>query len=87
MMERECLETDLTSWVVGPYHGALPGPMRMKLRLDGEVIVSGTAETGFMHRGLEKTMELHSWQAAVSYADRLDPEGAVFGELVLCDCT
>jgi NADH-quinone oxidoreductase subunit D len=80
----ECLQTDLTSWTIGPYHGALPGPMSIRLRLDGEVIVAGDVETGFLHRGLEKAFELQSWQSAVSYADRLDPEAAAFGELALC---
>lgn len=80
----ECLKTDVTAWEIGPYHGALPAPMKLKLRLDGEVIVSGTVETGFLHRGLEKAIELHSWQAAVAYSDHLDPEAAVFGELALC---
>ena len=76
--------SDLTSWEIGPYHPALPGPMILKLKLDGEVIVSGEVETGFLHKGLEKSFEVHSWQAAIPYADRLDPEGAVFGELALC---
>lgn len=80
----EIIKTDLTSWEIGPYHSALPGAMKLRLNLDGEIIVSGTAETGFLHRGLEKAMELHPWQAAVTYADHLDPEGAVFGELALC---
>ncbi|MCM2278024.1 MAG: hypothetical protein NDJ89_08090 [Oligoflexia bacterium] len=82
MLER--LRTDLTYWEIGPYHGALPGPMRLKLRIDGEIIVSGELETGFLHRGLEKAMELHPWPATITYADHLDPEAAVFGELALC---
>src|SRR5436190_20891043 len=81
---QEKLRTDLTDWEIGPYHGSLPGPMRLKLKLDGEIIVSGEIETGYLHRGLEKAFELHSWQASVSYADHLDPEGAIFGELALC---
>jgi NADH-quinone oxidoreductase subunit D len=80
----ETLKTDLTQWEIGPYHGALPGPMRLKLRLDGEIVVSGEVETGYLHRGLEKALELHSWQASITFADHLDPEGAVFGELALC---
>jgi NADH-quinone oxidoreductase subunit D len=39
---------------------------------------------GFLHRGLEKTFELHDWTAAMVYADHLDPESAVMGELALC---
>jgi NADH-quinone oxidoreductase subunit D len=80
----ETLNTDLTLWEIGPYHGSLPGPMKLRLKLDGEIIVSGAVETGYLHRGLEKSFELHSWQASIAYADHLDPEGAVFGELALC---
>jgi len=82
--EKERLRTDLASWEIGPYHGALPAPMQLQLTLDGEVIVSARVETGFLHRGLEKTFELHLWQSAPAYADHLDPEGSVFGELALC---
>ncbi len=80
----EPFRTDLTTWEIGPYHGSLPAPMRLRLSLDGEIIARCQVETGFLHRGLEKACELHSWKAAVSYADHLDPESAVFGELVLC---
>ena len=47
----EYLLTDLTNWSIGPFHGALPGPMRMHLRLDGEIIVSCSTETGFTRPG------------------------------------
>jgi len=77
-------KTDLTTWEIGPYHGSLPAPMRLKLSLDGEIIASCQIETGFLHRGLEKACELHSWKSVIAYADHLDPEAAVFGELVLC---
>lgn len=81
---QECLQTDVTTWEIGPYHGALPGPMRVRFQLDGEVIIAAKVETGFLHRGLEKAMELHPWEAATVYADHLDSEGAFFGELALC---
>lgn len=80
----ESLNTDLTTWEIGPYHGALPGPMRLKLQLDGEIIVTGQVETGFLHKGLEKALELHFWNSSIAFADHLDPEGAVFGELAVC---
>ncbi|MGK5083595.1 NADH-quinone oxidoreductase subunit D [Bdellovibrionota bacterium FG-1] len=82
--EAECLVTDLTLWEIGPYHGALPGPIKLSLQLDGEIVVSGTVGCGYLHRGLEKAFERHSWQASIPYADHLDPEGAAFGELALC---
>jgi NADH:ubiquinone oxidoreductase subunit D len=80
----EFLQTDLTLWELGPYHPFLPGPIRLALTLDGEVIVSSEIETGFLHRGLEKAFERRLWQSALAYADHLDPEGAVFGELAVC---
>lgn len=81
---QESFRTDLTTWEIGPYHGALPAPMRLRLSLDGEIIAACSVETGFLHRGLEKAFELHSWRASISYADHLDPEVAIFGELALC---
>jgi NADH-quinone oxidoreductase subunit D len=84
MNTQSFLKTDLTTWEIGPYHSALPGPMRLRLKLDGEIVVSCEVETGFLHRGLEKACELHSWPSLIVYADHLDPEVAVFGELVTC---
>jgi NADH-quinone oxidoreductase subunit D len=78
------LRTDLTTWEIGPYHGSLPAPMRLELMLDGEIIAACKIETGFLHKGLEKACELHPWQSLMVYADHLDPEGAAFGELVVC---
>lgn len=80
----EVLKTDLTRWVIGPYHPLLPGAMRLHLDLDGEVITEAQVETGYTHRGLEKALEFQAWRALLPYMDRLDPESAVFGELVLC---
>ncbi len=83
-MERECLQTELTPWTIGPYHASLPAAMRVSLMLDGEIVVSAQVEAGFLHRGLEKAMERSRWHALVAYADHLDPECAAFGELALC---
>lgn len=83
-MTSECLRTDLISWEIGPYHSALPGPMKLRLGLDGEVVAFGEVERGYLHRGLEKAMSVHDWNSAIVYADHVDPEAAIFGELALC---
>lgn len=83
-LQPERLGTDLTRWTLGPFHGALPGAMRLSLQLDGEIVSHAEVESGFLHRGLEKALELHRWHAAVTYADHLDPEAAIHGELALC---
>ncbi len=84
IISSEPVRADLTLWEIGPYHSSLPAPMRLKLRLDGEIIAQCEVETGYLHRGLEKACELHPWRAAIAYMDHLDPEVAIFGELVLC---
>lgn len=81
---RENLETDLTAWSLGPYHPALPGPMRIAMQLDGEIIVRSEIETGFTHKGLESCLEKSPWHSSMVYVDHLDPEAAVFGELAFC---
>lgn len=83
-MKAELLHTDLARWELGPYHGALPGPMRLHLSLDGEAIVAAEVETGFVHKGLEKVFELRSWRSVFPYADRVDPDAAAFSELAVC---
>lgn len=80
----ECLKTDLATWEIGPYDAALPGPMKLRLSLDGEVVVSAAYETGFLHRGLEKAFEQQPWRAVVAYSDYLDTDGSIFGELAVC---
>jgi NADH-quinone oxidoreductase subunit D len=80
----ETLNTDLSHWQMGPYHDALPGPMLLKIHSDGEVIVGAETQAGFLHRGLEKALEGHPWISTLTYADHLDPEGAVFNETVVC---
>lgn len=84
MSTHELLGTDFTTWDMGPFHAALPGPFRLRLTLDGEIIAAAAAETGFAHRGLEKTLELHPWHSSLVYADRLDPEAAIFAEFAFC---
>ncbi len=78
------LYTEHTHLELGPYHKFLPGLFRLFLELDGERIVEGSPQVGFSHRGLEKAFELQTWPACLLYADRLDPESAIFSELVFC---
>jgi NADH-quinone oxidoreductase subunit D len=81
-MER--LVTEHSRLELGIYHRFLPGPFQLQLDMDGEMIVAGTAKTGFTHRGLEKAITTQKWAASLLYADRLDPESAIFGEYVVC---
>jgi NADH-quinone oxidoreductase subunit D len=69
---------------MGPFHPSLPGPMKLGLEIEGEVVVRSRVESGFAHRGVERCIETRPWISAVAYADRLDPEASAFAELALC---
>jgi NADH-quinone oxidoreductase subunit D len=78
--QSEFLDTDLTEWEIGPFHGSLPAPMKLRLQLDGEVIVGCEIERGYLHRELEKSMEIADWDGAIALAGRLDPEASASAE-------
>jgi NADH-quinone oxidoreductase subunit D len=80
----EAFLTDRTPYVLGPYHPALPGPMRIALELEGERIARAQVETGFLHKNLEKAFERNPWRSSLVYAERLDPVAPLSGGLVLC---
>ncbi|HTL13291.1 MAG TPA: NADH-quinone oxidoreductase subunit D [Bdellovibrionota bacterium] len=80
----ERLPTDLTHWEIGPFHPAVPGPLKLRLTLDGEIIAKLSYETGFAFRALEKRFEMRPWRSGLPYADRLDPETAIFGQVAYC---
>jgi len=81
---REILNADLSSWEIGPYHGALPAPFKIRMQLDGEIIVRAELESGFLHRGVESAMKKSTWESIIVYADHIDPEAAVFAEMAIC---
>ncbi len=76
----EMLATDKIAWQLGPFHPALPGPLGLRLQLDGERIVGCEWQRGFCGRNLEKTVEGQLWCGTVVVAGRVDPENALFGE-------
>ena len=69
---------------MGPYHPALPKPLRLNFELRGQYVAGVRIERGYLHRGLEKISENLPWRALIAYADHLNPENAISGEMVLC---
>ncbi|MBI5507576.1 MAG: NADH-quinone oxidoreductase subunit D [Deltaproteobacteria bacterium] len=57
---------------LGPSHPAMHGTIRIKVELDGEVIVKSTTEVGFLHRAFEKECESVHWAQCMPYTDRLN---------------
>lgn len=69
-------ETTLTL-NIGPHHSAAIGPLRIKLQTDGEMVMSGEPEVGYLHRGIEKIGERMTWTGFMPYTDRVDYLAAI----------
>ncbi len=57
---------------IGPAHPAMHGIIRILAELDGETIVKGDVEIGYLHRAFEKSCEAEPWNNAMPYTDRLN---------------
>src|SRR4051812_4707873 len=66
---------------IGPQHPSTHGVLRLRLVLDGEVIVSAEPIVGYMHRGAEKLFEVRDYRQIIVLANRHDWLSAFANEL------
>lgn len=57
---------------IGPQHPSTHGVFRMRVTLDGEVIVGLEPIIGYLHRGIEKLAEGRTYTQNIPFTDRLD---------------
>ena len=57
---------------MGPQHPSTHGVLRLVLTLDGETIVKAQPDIGYLHTGMEKTMESKTYFKALVITDRMD---------------
>ncbi|HJX03839.1 MAG TPA: NADH-quinone oxidoreductase subunit D, partial [Dehalococcoidia bacterium] len=57
---------------MGPQHPSTHGVFRMRVTLDGEVIVDMEPILGYLHRGIEKLAEGRTYTQNIPLTDRLD---------------
>ncbi len=57
---------------MGPQHPSTHGVLRVVLDLDGETVVDARPEIGFLHTGIEKTIENKRYESAITCTDRMD---------------
>src|SRR5579862_8417007 len=57
---------------MGPQHPSTHGVLRIVLELDGETIVRATPHMGYVHTGIEKTIEYNTYLKGVTLTDRMD---------------
>ena len=73
---------------LGPQHPATHGTLRLKLELDGEIIVKVDPEIGFLHTGFEKLGEYRNYNQFVVISDRmnyLSPLNNNIGFAIACE--
>jgi len=62
---------------IGPLHPSTHGVFRMRVTLDGEIIVDVEPIFGYLHRGLEKLTEGKTYRQVIPLTDRLDYVSAI----------
>ena len=66
------LPPDLMTINMGPSHPAMHGTVRIVLTVDGEKIVKGDVQPGYLHRCFEKESEYATYTQVFPYTDRLN---------------
>ena len=57
---------------LGPYHPSTHGSLRLRLELDGDVVVAAEPLVGALHRGAEKLFEARDYRQVLVLANRHD---------------
>jgi NADH-quinone oxidoreductase subunit D len=69
---------------MGPQHPSTHGVLRLVLELDGENVVKCEPVIGYLHTGMEKTMQSKTYQQAIVVTDRFDYTNTMGNNLVYC---
>ncbi len=69
---------------MGPQHPSTHGVLRLLLELDGETIINCIPDIGYLHTGIEKSMEGKSYQLVEVMTDRIDYLNTVGNNLAYC---
>jgi len=63
---------DVMELNLGPQHPSTHGVLRIKLKLNGEVVLSAEPVIGYLHTGVEKECETRTYHQVFTLIDRLD---------------
>jgi NADH-quinone oxidoreductase subunit D len=69
---------------LGPQHPSTHGVLRVVLELDGETVVRATPDIGYLHTGIEKTIEHKTYTQAITLTDRMDYLAPLSNNLAFC---
>ena len=85
-LEETPTETGIRRMVLnmGPQHPSTHGVLRLRIELDGEIIVNCQPDIGYLHTGIEKEFEVKNYQQAVTLTDRVDYLAPLSNNLCYC---
>ena len=63
---------DVIELNLGPQHPSTHGVLRIKLELDGEIVLSAEPVIGYLHTGIEKECETRTYHQVFTLVDRID---------------
>ena len=69
---------------MGPQHPSTHGVLRLVLTLEGETVAEVRPSIGYLHTGIEKSMEYRTWTQGVTFCTRADYLMPLFNEAVYC---
>jgi len=69
---------------MGPQHPSTHGVLRLVLTLEGETVVEVRPAIGYLHTGIEKSMEYRTWTQGVTFCTRADYLMPLFNEASYC---
>ncbi len=69
---------------MGPQHPSTHGVLRLILEIDGETVTEARCGIGYLHTGIEKSMEYRTWTQGVTFCTRMDYLSPIFNETAYC---
>lgn len=69
---------------MGPQHPSTHGVLRVILELEGEEVINCIPDIGFLHTGIEKSMESKTYEKAIVMTDRMDYLNPMGNNLAYC---
>jgi len=78
------IKTEVMTVNMGPQHPSTHGVLRLVLELDGETVLSASPTIGYLHTGIEKTIEQKKWQQVIPLVERMDYLSAQSNSTAFC---
>src|SRR5512142_1015281 len=78
------IKSEVMTVNMGPQHPSTHGVLRLVLELDGETILSASPTIGYLHTGIEKTIEQKKWQQVIPLVERMDYLSSQSNSMAFC---